>query len=242
MRIAFVVNTFKKISFEKIARTLPRSVEYAVFDARDCFSAKGWSLPSRTFLRKLMDFGPEVVYTDYPHYPMWYAWLYQMLRKRKVARVAQLHGDWWNEFESWLTTAPAFERLFAVHRYYFSYTGLALADVITPVCCALTQVVSLHFPFKPTVEVYGGVDPDIFFEEPGVSLRHPSVCLIQNHIIWPKVRGLLQFASVVKRMPDVHFYITAGQRSKQPYAALVRRTFATFANVHMLEPVDHPAG
>jgi glycosyltransferase involved in cell wall biosynthesis len=92
------------------------------------------------------------------------------------------------------------------------------------------------------VEVYGGVDPDIFFEEPGVSLRHPSVCLIQNHIIWPKVRGLLQFASVVKRMPDVHFYITAGQRSKQPYAALVRRTFATFANVHMLEPVDHPRG
>jgi glycosyltransferase involved in cell wall biosynthesis len=193
-------------------------------------------------MRKLMVFDPDVVYTGFPHYPLWYAWFYQMLRKRRIARIAHLHGDWWSEFQSWLRTASGFDRLFAVHRYYFSYTGLALADVIAPVSHALQQIVLRHFPSKTTVQIHGTVDPDTFYQEPGPTLEHPNACIIQNHIIWPKVSGLLQLESVVKAMPDVHFYIAGGQRPNQSYTALVQRNFAPYPNAHMLEPLDYPRG
>jgi glycosyltransferase involved in cell wall biosynthesis len=182
------------------------------------------------------------VYTDYPHYPVWNAKIYQMIAKRGIATVAHLRGDWWTEFHSWIADAKMTDRMFALHRYYFTYMALALADVVTPICSALNKVVLEHFPSKRTHVVHQGVDPNMFFQEHGMSLEHPNVCIIQNHTILPKVEGLMHFAEVVKEMPEVHFYISGGQPITQPYATYVQQRFAPFPNVHMLGPVSYPVG
>lgn len=242
MKIAFVVNSFKKNFFEQMVSTFPSSVDSHILDVAACFSTKGWLLPSRNFLRQLQELKPDVVYTDYPHYPVWYAKIYQTTAKRGIATVSHLRGDWWREFGSWLAEARMRDRLFAVHRYYFTYMALALSDVVTPICSALNDVVQRHFPNKRTRVIHQGVDPSMFFEDRGVRLEHPNVCIIQNHTILPKVRGLLQFAEVVRGMPGVQFYISGGQPISQPYAAFVQQRFANFPNVHMLGPVSYPAG
>lgn len=242
MRIAFVVNTFHKRFFEQTIKTFPPSIETEMIDVADCYSAKSWLLPSREFLKRLRILAPDVVYTDYPHYSMWHAKFCQLLERRRIARIAHLHGDWWTEFYHWFSGASTMDRLLAAHRYYFTYTGLELADVVAPVCKALKEVILQHLPSKPTIEVYQGIDPNLFYEESGTRLKHPNVCIIQNHNIWPKVEGLLQFANVVKRMPEVHFYVAGGQPIGQSYLQLVSQTFAPFPNVHMLGSVPYPSG
>ena len=242
MKIAFVANSFKRNFFEQMLESFPPSVESNILDVQSCFSRRGWGLPSRQLLRQLEALEPDVVYTDYQGYPAWYAKFYELLARRRIPTIVHLRGDWWTEFYAWFATAPGRDRRFAVYRYYFTYTGLALADAITPICQALNKTVLRHFPSKLTYVVHQGVDPRIFYQEPGVSLRHPNVCIIQNHTIWPKVRGLLQFVEVVREMPEVHFYISGGQPISQPYAPLVEQAFAPFENVHLLGPIHYPSG
>jgi len=242
LRVAFVINSFKKNFFEQMIRTFPSGVESFLLDVGACFSSKGWLLPSRQLLRQLGEIKPDAVYTDYPHYPVWYAKIHKVLSRKNVPVVAHLRGDWWSEYDGWIATATNLDRVFALHRYYFTYMALALAEVVTPICRALNDIVLEHFPSKRTIVIPQGVDPDTFYEEPGVELKHPNVCIIQNHTILPKVRGLLGFVRVVKEMPEVNFYISGGQPISQTYESLVRETFANLPNVHMLGQVDYPSG
>lgn len=222
--------------------TFPSSVESFLLDVGACFSAKGWLLPSRSLLKQFDEVRPDIVYTDYPHYPVWYAKIHKCLSRRNVPVIAHLRGDWWTEFDSWISTSSNLDKVFAVHRYYFTHMALGLADMVTPICRALDEIVLKHFPSKRTFVIPQGVDPSIFYKEQGIQLEHPNVCIIQNHTIFPKVKGLLEFARVTKDMPDVSFYISGGQPISQTYESLVRDTFANSPNVHMLGKVDYPSG
>jgi len=92
LRVAFVVNSFKKNFFEQMIRTFPSGVESFLLDVGACFSSKGWLLPSRQLLRQLGEIKPDAVYTDYPHYPVWYAKIHKVLSRKNVPVVAHLAG------------------------------------------------------------------------------------------------------------------------------------------------------
>ncbi len=114
--------------------------------------------------------------------------------------------------------------------------------LVTPICRWLEARVKRHLPWKQTEVVYQGVDPGLFYEERGLELEHPAVAIIQNHTVYPKTLGLLAFRRIIQKVPDVHFYITTGERRNQPYLPLVEEKLRGLKNVHFLGNVSWPEG
>ena len=243
MRVLFIAGSFKLNFFQQMMVHFPKNIQVDVIDVNQCFDRHGWCIPSRSVLEKLIHFEPDLVYTDYSHYPTWFAKLYSLLSKRRIPTIVHLRGDWWTEFRAWISTPLSLtDRSFAPHRYYFSFTGLYFADLITPICRWLERRVRENLPDKPTHVVYQGVDPQKFYKEEGMQLQHPNVSIIQNHTILPKTRGLINFRRIIRRMPEVHFYVSEGQSITQTYLPLVKQAFKDLRNVHFISEVSYPSG
>jgi glycosyltransferase involved in cell wall biosynthesis len=182
-------------------------------------------------------FEPEIIYCDNPLYASQFK-LCSVLRGKRIPLVLHLRGDFWREYQTWFDMARWWKRPRVFPQYLYSLASVCLAKKITPTCEWLNRVVINHVPWKRTEVVYQGVDPNEFFHESGVSLERPAVALIQNHTIYPKVLGLLKFCRVVEKLPDVHFYISEGERVAQRYLPLVKQHYSSFKNVHFLSNVD----
>jgi glycosyltransferase involved in cell wall biosynthesis len=92
-----------------------------------------------------------------------------------------------------------------------------------------------YSPSKKTEVVYQGIDTKQFQSESGLELQHPAVAIIQNHTVYPKVAGLLNFSTVIEKMPEVQFYIAEGENVKQTFLPLVKQKFAPLPNVHYIK-------
>ena len=189
----------------------------------------------------IVRFRPQVIYTDSPLYA-WHLKLQSFIEKYSIPTIVHLRGDLWREFFGWLMRSPMRSRLLGSPVYFESMFGVTSADMITPICRWLQREVQRRLPWKPSEVVYQGVDPSDFFPSPGLRLAHPAVAIIQNHTVYEKTLGLLRFARVVEKLPDVHFYITSGEDVRQAYFQLVQASFSCFKNVHFLRGIGHPEG
>ncbi len=186
-------------------------------------------------------FGPDVIYSDSPLYGAHIKYA-QLGLKKRIPTIIHLRGDLWREFFGWMQRSSIKARLFGSPTYFESFLGLALANRVTPICKWLAGEVLRHFPSKAIDVVYQGVDPSDFYSSPGLDLARPAVSIIQNHTVYEKTLGLLRFARVVEKLPDVHFYITSGEDVKQRYLPVVKATFSRFKNVYFLDGIGHPGG
>jgi glycosyltransferase involved in cell wall biosynthesis len=75
-----------------------------------------------------------------------------------------------------------------------------------------------------------------------LELEHPAVAIIQNHTVYLKVVGLLMFRKVIEKMPDVNFYITAGEKEGKTYFPLIQEKLGDYKNVIFLENISWPGG
>lgn len=109
-----------------------------------------------------------------------------------------------------------------------------MASKITPICKWLEGVVKHHTLSKRTEVVYQGIDPTQFYPQEGLEFQRPAITIIQNHTVYRKVAGLLDFRGVIVRLPDVHFYIAEGEAVNQSFLPLIKEHFSGLPNAHFI--------
>ena len=253
IRVVWVAAPYKFHSYQSVARYFPTNVELRVVSAVLGYNGKIpifsrlkrynngiWFLPRRELIRQFIEFQPDIVFTDYPAYPSWYAKLYAHLRGERVPLVVWLLGDYWTEYFAYLRGLTLRERPTGAV-YLFSWvTGMKLADQILTVCDWLREKAVKRLPTKRISVQYAGVDPEPWLarESRLYDFKHPAVGILQDNNILPKVNGLIWFAQVIKKMPEVNFYVAGGGR----YTPLVEKAFSGLANAHLEGRVPFPDG
>ncbi len=253
VRVCFVAAPFKHSFFLKMIRHFSAEVESMVavpkYPYTRAHNAKSSPLPKaseilfgdKKTVEGISEFKPHVIYSDSPLYAS-HLRISQFIDRKRIPTIIHLRGDLWREFFGWVRRSPIKAKLLGSPAQFESMLGLTLADKITPICRWLQREVRRHLPSKPTEVVYQGVDPSNFFPSPSLHLEHPAVAIIQNHTVYEKTLGLLNFVRVVEKLPRVHFYITSGEDVKQIYFPLVKANFSHFENVHFIRGVRHPDG
>jgi glycosyltransferase involved in cell wall biosynthesis len=249
VRVMMIGAPYKMHLYQSLQRHFPSDLQAEVVSASLGYGGRVpplsrrsgiWFLPTKRMIDELIHFRPDIVFTDYPAYPSWYARFYSYLRRRHIPLVAWLLGDFWTEYCAFFSKAPLTVRA-AGPFYLFTWsTGLDFADRILAVCEWLEEIVKVRFPTKSTGVFYQGIDTEVWMapENTLLTLEHPAVGIVQDNNIFPKVRGLLWFSDVVKQMEDVHFYIAGGG----PYTPLVQRTYSGLRNAHLVGRLPYPDG
>jgi glycosyltransferase involved in cell wall biosynthesis len=81
------------------------------------------------------------------------------------------------------------------------------------------------------------IDPKTVPPIKELKLKHPSVCIIQNHQIKQKSEALVQFAEVIEKLPEVTFYVSKGlpeNRSFKPHQKVIDR-LSKLKNVELVD-------
>jgi len=191
----------------------------------------------QSLTQTLSSFQPHVAYTDSPYYAAQFQFI-SRLKAKRIPLVLQLRGDWWREYRDWFLSATWTKRLLSIQKLAFQSGGARLANKITPICKWLDQIVKQHIPNKQTEVVYQGVDPAQFYPESGLSFRKPAVAIIQNHTVYGKVAGLLNFYRVMARLPEIQFYIAEGEEVDQSFLPMIKQRFLRLSNVHFVPGIN----
>ena len=196
----------------------------------------------RSVSRSILDFAPDLIYSDTAT-PAATVKLACIAAGRRIPFVIHLRGDWWREYNAWFISARWRKRLSSSSFVNYTYGWLSLLNSrrITPICKWLDRVVKNHLPTKPTEVVYHGVDPSQYTERyEDLQLKKPAVAIIQNHTIYPKVKGLLNFKQIVEKLPTINFYIAEGEIFGQSYLPVVREAFSRYPNAHFIKDINNP--
>jgi glycosyltransferase involved in cell wall biosynthesis len=244
IRVLLIASPLKLELYRSIWRFLPEDIKLGVVSAEHAYGGRIpflrrdiWYIPRRLLLHELIKFRPDIVFTNYPAYPSWFAKFYSFLRQERTPLIAWLLGDPWSEYFAY--HAPLRDRPFRP-LYLFSWsTGLQLSDRILTICDWLRRITQERYPGKPVSVQYQGVDPKIWMTlEKPYAFKRPAVGILQDHNILPKVQGLLWFSEVVKKMTDVDFYIAGAGI----YTHLVHRAYEGHQNVHFVGRLEYPRG
>ena len=155
-------------------------------------------------LRSILDeFGPDVVLLDR------LSGIATEIIKANIPLFILIRGNFWEE-SKWaketIYTTPQ-KRLSFLKNQRFAKKCFNNASVILPISKYLENVVKKNIPGKK-IELLpvDGRDPSEWNHTPGMSLKHPSVGLLQGMNVWGKTRELLTLTKVMKELPDVTFY------------------------------------
>jgi glycosyltransferase involved in cell wall biosynthesis len=90
---------------------------------------------------------------------------------------------------------------------------------------------------KRVIKIPIGINKDSGKTAKTIDLKHPAVCIIQNHQIAQKSEALANFSAVIKALPNVSFYISKGLPENQD-SSNTKRVFDAlrrFENVNFVE-------
>ena len=198
-------------------------------------------LPRTTSGRELTNlissFEPDIVYADSPLYAT-QQYISSAIAKRRIPVVLHLRGNWWQEYADWFLSASWRKRVLSLQSFAFQYSGELFASKITPICKWLEKIVQNRTVNRQTEVVYQGIDPENFFPEEGFTFRRPGVAIIQNHTIFRKVAGLLNFRAVIARLPETHFYIAEGEAVPQSFLVKIKQEFSSLPNVRFVSGIS----
>lgn len=242
-KVAFIERMARYFSediiYEVIVPSYPQIRRRRTLAFRDALSIK--FLGDQEVVRSATRFQPNLIYTDNTLYAS-QAKLGALLKRLRFPFIIHLRGDWWREYSAWFALASTRERFWSIQQYMYNWSALTSAREITPICQWLARQVHHHLPWKRLEVVYQGVEPSYFYPDPAIETRHPAVAIIQNHTIYPKVVGLLNFRKVIEKMAETHFYITTGEPIEQSYFPMVKESLGTLPNVHFITGISHPNG
>jgi len=247
VRVIFLVAPFKRHMIEAMAARF-NSVEYDIVTPRYPLPQSEWRkirfaekldeklLGGAAVRNAIRRFRPHVVYSDSPLYAAQFK-LMSILSSLRAPLVLHLRGDVWREYWATFEMASIRNRTLDLQQFGYTWAAVTLAARITPICGWLQTVVRHYVPWKKSEVVYQGVSPEQFRPQEWFDALHPSVAIIQNHSIMPKVQGLLNFKRVVRRLPNVHFYIAEGEAFAQQFLEAVKQSYAGLTNVHFVKDV-----
>jgi glycosyltransferase involved in cell wall biosynthesis len=199
-----------------------------------------WLLGSRELRDAIRKFDPDLAFSEGmygAHFEIASLWA----RKRRPL-IIHVRGDPWSENWARFLKTEFPMRLFTIQPYAYSMASLEFASKVAPVCKWLERVVRHHIPGKETQVLPPPVDLEHYYPEDGLQFEKPAVAIMQNHSVYPKVAGLLDFKGVVEKLPDVHFYVAEGEAAPQPFLPAVKEHYSGLDNVHFVGGIYGPTG
>jgi glycosyltransferase involved in cell wall biosynthesis len=234
---------------DPISENLPDDVHFKVISAEGALSRTAVSLLwkqgirardlyAKTLVSELIRFKPDIVFTNYPSWPSWDARLFSFLQFHHVPLLAWLLGDIWTEHDALFRNVGFPSKLLEPFHLFAWSTGLGFADRILTVSSWLRGITADRFPEKNITVFDEGIDPEpwLVAEHPLYDFKRPAVGILQDNNILPKVKGLLQFSKVVRKMQDVNFYIAGSG----PYTPLVEKEYSGLRNAHLVGRLSYP--
>jgi glycosyltransferase involved in cell wall biosynthesis len=243
VRVLFFVAPFKRHMMARMAEEFSSEIVYDFYPFTQQTNRKSPNgrfsrfLGTREFRDLLLKFEPDLIYSDSTMDSAYYQ-LATFRRRRRPPLIQRLHGDLWREFWDWYGRVGWRERAAGFQIFTYNWAGLLLATKLTPACRWLDHIAKHYLPRKRTEVVYQGVDPASFFQDEPFNFERPAFAIIQNHAIYSKVEGLIQFKQVAKRLREVNFYVAEGETSGQNYLGLIKSAFSELKNVHFVSEIN----
>ena len=191
-----------------------------------------WFQKEFKFEKLIQEFRPDVIFVDRQrHFGL-------SAIKSKIPLLVHLRGDFWEEMKmAERTLYKSFPKKIALKKWQeIAHQCFKDSSVILPICEYLKQKTLEKYPNNNVKVLYQGIEPKNWFEESGMTLKHPCVGLVQSATIWDKTKELLILKDVLKKLPNVTFYWVGDG----PYKEKILDELNKFDNFIWLGALEYP--
>ena len=227
------LNEFGK-SFKKFGGDYKLVLDYEYVNGFPSKNYKNWINPEKKFKELISEFNPDLVFIDRQ------SQFGIAAKNAKLPLFVHLRGDYWSELEWSKQTINTSLKSKTVLYFKEKTTKQCFenARVILPLSNYLSEIVRKHYPEKPIETFHQGINPELWFQDTKMNLKHPCVGMIQDATIWGKTKEMLTLKNVLDSLPDVTFY-WAGDG---PYREKITAELDKYKNFKWLGRLEHPKG
>ena len=184
-------------------------------------------------LKKLLDdFQPDAVFVDrQTNFGL-------KIAEQKIPLLVHLRGDFWSEIEMAKNTLYKYppKRTVISVKEKIASKCFEKSTLILPISKYLEEIVNEKFPKNQTNVLYQGINPNNWYQDDGMKLKHPCVGLLQSANIWGKAEQMLILKKLMEKMPDVTFYWVGDG----PYREKILPELSKYNNFKWLGPLKYP--
>tara|TARA_Y100000590_G_scaffold9367_1_gene11533 strand:+ start:3947 stop:5011 length:1065 start_codon:yes stop_codon:yes gene_type:complete len=191
-----------------------------------------WFSSNKKFKKLVSEFEPDVIFVDRTkHFAL-------EASKTDIPVIVHLRGDHWSELiMARETLYKSTSGKIAINKWEeIGEKCFNKSKLILPICNHLSKITKERYSKKPVETMYQAINPDNWFHEKGMKLKHPCVGVLQSATIWEKTKEMKILPEVLEKMPDVHFY-WAGDGV---YRDKVLPVLEKYDNFHWLGPLEYP--
>jgi len=203
-----------------------------IYDGFPSRKISNWFQNQRKFHKLIEDFKPNAILIDRQrHFGL-------AAIKTKIPLLVHLRGDFWSEIK-WAkeTIYKSFPKNIVINQWEkIGNSCFENASLILPICKYLEERTKKYHPTQKTAVMYQGINPNNWFKEKGLELKHPCVGLVQSAAILGKVQEMLILKNVLKQFPNVTFYWVGDG----PYRNIVLSELNKYQNFKWLGHLEYP--
>lgn len=191
-----------------------------------------WFTKDRKFKKLIKQFNPDVILVDRQrHFAL-------SSIKNNIPLLLHLRGDFWKEMDmAEKTIYKKFPKKNALKKWdQIAKICFENSQIILPICNFLKNRTKEFYPNKNIQVLYQGINPQNWFPEKGITLKHPCIGLVQSANIYEKTMELLLLTKIMKKFPNVSFYWVGDG----PYRDSVLPELKKSKNFHWLGSLKYP--
>jgi len=191
-----------------------------------------WFQKDLKFKKLVKEFKPDVIFVDRQrHFGL-------SAIKSKIPLIVHLRGDFWKEMTmAEQTLYKTFPKRIALKKWdKIAHNCFKNSKMILPICKFLKERTLENYP-KNNVEVlYQGINPENWFKQKGMELKHPCIGLVQSANIFEKTKEMLLLTQVMADFPQITFYWVGDG----PYRNEILPKLEKFENFNWLGSLEYP--
>jgi len=184
-------------------------------------------------LKKLIkEFQPDVIFVDRQrHFGL-------SAIKSKIPLIVHVRGDFWKEMKmAEQTLYKSFPKKMVLRKWdKIAHQCFDKSKMIVPICKYLQNRTLEYYPNKNIKVLYQGIEPNNWYKEQGMNLKHPCIGLVQSANIWEKTKEMLLLTKVMNKFPQITFYWVGDG----PYKKEILSELEKSENFNWLGSLEYP--
>tara|TARA_B100000029_G_C17555104_1_gene951422 strand:+ start:155 stop:1249 length:1095 start_codon:yes stop_codon:yes gene_type:complete len=192
---------------------------------------KSW-FSKKKFHTLMKEYNPDAVFVDrQSHFAL-------ETIKLKIPLFVYLRGHYWSEIEWAKKTIykdPLMKTVLNL-RHKIAEEVFEKCTGIFMTADYLNNVIKEHHPNAKTHHFLEGLDASRWYPASGMKLEHPCVGIVQDANWWGKTKEMLTLDTVMKNLPNVHFYWAGDGQYKEQ----ILESYNKHENFHYLGTIDYP--
>ena len=191
-----------------------------------------WFQQEYKFKKLIEDFKPDIIFVDRQrHFGL-------STIKSKIPLLVHVRGDFWKEMKmAEQTIYKSFPKRIVLRKWDdIAHRCFKKSKIILPICKYLQKRTSEYYPNQNIQVLYQGINPENWFKQEGMNLKHPCIGLVQSANIWEKTKEMLLLTKVMGKFPHTTFYWVGDG----PYGKEVLPELEKFENFKWLGTLEYP--